>query len=571
MAGTINSLGIGSGVLTADLIDKLKNNERSAIINPIEAKITLAGQKQEAMDLLSSLTTTFRGSVSSLSQDTLYQERTITGNNDDVTVTATTGTALQSFAISDISLATTNVQQSGSFTNKTNTIASGSGTMSISINGQSFSIDYDSGTSLEDLKEKIENSGANDKLTASILQIGENNYTFLLTSKETGQNQTITVTDDTGNLNSSLLSTVHKSGSFVGADSTIAGLTTSGTLNVDINGITKDFAYDDTTTLKQLKDRINADETLKGIVSANIVQEGDFDFKLVLTPIGAQSGQAVNITDSLGGGLDANVLTTGSSTVSGNLNEVQSASDSSFKYNGITISRSSNTIDDVLSGVSISLHKSGGNANISISQDRQPIITELTGFVASYNALQSQLTNMTKADLANGKVGIFNGESSIRNIGRELTKIITSIDLNGNSLAQFGIGLNEDGSMSFNQTDFNTKMDADPENVSVFFSGKTSIDALEVATRTDGIFETLNNQLLSYTKSNGLLFLMNNGLETQFKSLQSQHEKSLNLLNARYDTMTQRFIAFDTIINRLNSQGNNLSQQIDMAIAAAKG
>ena len=571
MAGTINSLGIGSGVLTSDLIDKLKNNERSSTVTPIEAKITLASQKQEAMDLLSSLTTTFKSSISSLGIDTLYQERTITGNNDDVSVTAATGTALQSFTISDVSLATSNVQQSGSFANRTDKIASGSGTLTISLNGENFAIDYDSSTSLEDLKEKIANSGANSKLTASILQVGENDYTFVLTSKDTGQNQTITITDDSGNLNNSLLSTVHKSGTFVGADSTIASLTTSGSINIDVNGVAKDLAYDDTTTLEQLKDMINSDSTLKGIVSASIVQEGDFNFKLVLTPIGAQAGQAVTVTDSVGGGLDANILTAGSTTVVGTLNEVQSASDASFKYNGITISRSSNTIDDVLSGVSITLHKNAGSANINISQDRQPIITELTGFVASYNALQSQLTEMTKADLANGRVGIFNGDTSIRNIGREITRIITSFDTSGNSLAQFGIELKEDGSMSLNQTDFNSKMDADPENVGVYFSGKTTVDANEVATHEDGIFEILNNQLLSYTKSNGLLSLLNDGLETEFSSLQAQHTRTLDLLNARYDTMTQRFIAFDSIINRLNSQGSALTQQIDMAIAAAKG
>jgi len=570
MAGTINSLGIGSGVLTADLIDKLKDNERSATINPIEAKITLAGQKQEAMDLLNSLTTTFKSNVSSLGQDTLYQERTITGNNDDVSVIAATGTAIQSFTISNVNLATSNVQQSGSFANKTDTIAAGAGTLTLSLNGENFAIDYDATTTLDDLKDKITNSTANDKLTASILQIGENDYTFVVTSKETGLNQTITMTDDTGNLDSKLLSTVQKSGTFLAADDLIAGAGTSGNVHIDINGITQDLAYDDTTTLSQLKDMINSDSTLKDVVSASIVQEGTFDFKLVLTPIGAQSGQAVSLTDT-GIGLDAKILTTGSTAVTGTLNEVQTASDSSFKYNGISITRSSNTIDDIQSGVTISLLKDGGSANIGISQDRQPIITELTGFVASYNALQSQLTSMTKADLANGKVGIFNGDSSIRNVGREITRIITSVDLDGNSLAKYGIELNEDGSMNLNQASFNTEMDADPDKLGKFFSGETTVDANEVATHEDGIFETLNNQLVSYLKSDGLLSLLNDGLETEFQSLQDQHERTLNLLDARYNTMTQRFIAFDTIINRLNTQASALTQQIDMAIAAQKG
>ena len=186
MAGTINSLGIGSGVLTADLIDKLKENERSASITPIETKITLSEQKQEVMDLLSSLTSTFKANVSALSDDTLYQERTVTGSNDEVSVSAAKGTALQSFSITDVSLATKNVQQSGVFTSTSDTIAAGDGSLTISIDGQNFTIDYDATTTLNDLREKIRDSSANDKLTTSILEVGENEFTLTLTSNATG-------------------------------------------------------------------------------------------------------------------------------------------------------------------------------------------------------------------------------------------------------------------------------------------------------------------------------------------------------------------------------------------------
>lgn len=567
MAGTINSLGIGSGVLTADLIDKLKANERSATVDPIEGKITLATQKQEAMDLLTSLTSTFKSNVSGLSLDTLYQERTITGSNDDVSVTATTGTELQSFSITDVSLAKTNVQQSGSFTSKDDTIATGAGTLSLSIGGESFNIDYDATTTLSGLQEKISSSLANDELTPSILQIGENDFTFILTSKNTGVTQSIALTDNAGNLDSRLLSTSHKSGVFVAQDDLIAATGTSGNVHIDINGITSDIAYDDTTTLTQLKDAINADTALQGSVTASIVKEGDFDFKLVLTPVGAQSGQTVNITDTAAG-LDAKILSTGSTTTAGTLSEVQSAKDSSFKYNGIDIIRSSNTVDDLLTGVTISLLKDTGSANITISQDRQPIITELTGFVASYNALQTQLTAMTKADLDAGKVGIFNGDTTIRNIGREITKITTSLDDDGNSLAFYGIELEESGNMIFNQSTFNETMDKDPEAVGKFFSGETTTDVNLIVTHEKGIFEILNDQLTTYTKSNGLFEVLNGGLETEFKSLNAQHERTLDLLNSRYDTMTQRFIAYDSIINSLNNQASALTQQIDMAIAA---
>lgn len=570
MAGTINSLGIGSGVLTSDLIDKLKDNERSATVTPIESKISLSEQKQEVMSLLSSLTTTFKANVSALSQYTLYQERTVGGTNDEVNVTAAKGTGLQSFSITDVSLATKNVQQTGVFSSIEDTIATGAGSLTISINGENFSIDYDETTTLDDLKEKIRSSSANDQLTTGILQVGESEFSMTLTSNSTGKDQSITISDNSGNLNTSLLSASHKSGVFTTANDSIAGAGTSGNVQIDINGITADIAYDENTTLAQLKDMINADPTLKDIVTANIVQEGDSDFKLILTPIGAQSGQAVTITDS-STGLDANILSTGSTSVAGTLSEVQSAADASFKYNGINITRDSNTIDDIIVGVEIKLLKDGGNANIDISQDREPIITELRTFVSSYNSLQGQLTNMTKADLEKGTIGIFNGDNTVRSVDREIAKLITSVSKDGDSLAQFGIGLNEDGTMTFTQADFDVKMDSDPVGVESFFSGGSSIDINGDSVYTEGVFTLLNNKLDGFTKHDGLFTLLTDGLTSEFNSLQTEHERSLALLDARYETMTQRFIAYDSVINRLNSQSAALTQQIDMAIAAQKG
>ena len=88
MAGTINSLGIGSGVLTADVIDQLKENDKAQQITPIDSKISLEQQKGDALDLLKSLMDSFQASVSSLDYDVLYQERTVSGNNSGVSVTA---------------------------------------------------------------------------------------------------------------------------------------------------------------------------------------------------------------------------------------------------------------------------------------------------------------------------------------------------------------------------------------------------------------------------------------------------------------------------------------------------
>lgn len=463
MAGTISSLGIGSSVLTSSVIDQLKAADTANMITPIDNKITLQTQKASALDLLNSLLSTFKASTSSLADSTLYQQRNVSGNTSAVSVTAQAGTDIQSFAITDTVMAKKNVLESGAFTSDTAPVSSGSGTMNLAINGSNFNIAYTSSTTLTDLKQSI-NDAAGAKVTASILQTGTNEYHLVLTSKETGANQTITLSDSLG-----------------------------GTLKNELK------TYDATTN-----------------------------------PTGVQT--------------------------------LQTASDASFKYNGISITRPTNSVSDLIVGVSINLLQDGGSTNIAITQNTTAISDEMKNLSSGYNTLMKQLDDMTLADTANGKVGIFNGDNTIKAIKREVTQMITSVDSKGQSLGQYGISLNQDGTMTFTQSDFDAKMSADPAALESFFSGSTSV----TGEHTVGVFGNLDALMNSYTSSSGLMSTLIDASKNTSTSLTDEKTRATALLNARYDTMTARFAAYDTMISQINNQFSSLSQQI-AAMSKASG
>ncbi|NPA65650.1 MAG: flagellar filament capping protein FliD [Epsilonproteobacteria bacterium] len=563
MAGTINSLGIGSGVLTADVIDQLKENDKKLTVDPIQDKITLNEQKSQALDLLNSLMTTLKGSTSMLSDDTMFSKRYVGGNNSGVEVSANDGVDVQNFSISNVSLAKESVQQSGTFDSSTAVITNGSGTANLNIDGTNYSIDYYSGMSLEDFRDKI-NEVAGDAVTASILQVGDNEYSLVLKSDKTGTNQDITLTDNSGNLDTNLINKTYKSDTYSASNAQIAS--SSGSMTINVGGVSSTIDYTDGMTLEDLKNAINNDETLKDVAVANIVEESDGNFKLIINPIGSEDGADVTITDN-DSGLDAGITSNASNT-SGGMSEVQTAKDATFTYNGIDLTRSSNEFDDVIVGVNIKLLEDNASANISINQDTQAVKDELQNFVNSYNSMLSELNDMTLADKEEGKVGIFNGDSSIRNLGRELTRIIMSVDDKGNSLTQFGIDINQDGTLSFKPSDFDAKMDEDPQNVQEFFAGKTTFDDYGNENVVNGVFDNLNNKLNDYVGLNGSFSILTEGLQKEHSSLEDNYERSLKLLNARYDSMTQQFIEYDAIISNLNNQFAALQQQIDMAVNA---
>ncbi|MDD5212073.1 MAG: flagellar filament capping protein FliD [Sulfuricurvum sp.] len=562
MSGTINSLGLGSGVLTSDLLDKLKAADTAGIVTPIDNKITLNAQKGQAYDLLNSLLTSFKSSVSSLGDDSLYQSRTVSGNNDGVSVSAVAGTQIRDFSLNVTNIAKKSVVESGSYTSLTAPIANGPGTLNVGIGGTNYSINYTASTTLSDLKQAI-NDAAGSKLTASILQTGTSAYNLVLSSSSTGVNQSISLTDISGNLSDTKLITQNtKSGSFLAADDFIAATGTSGNMTLNVGGTSATFAYTDTTTLKGMADSINANTTMNTKVTANVVQYGTNDFRMVFTPKSTDIASVISITDSAGGGLSSTLTTT--TTSPGTMGIIQDGVDAHFTFDGISMTRSTNTVSDIATGMTVNLLKDGGSANIAITQDRSKIADNMKSMANSYNTLVKQLDDMTGYDPTAGKVGIFNGDNTIKNIRREITHMITSVNSSGYALPDYGISLDKTGAMSFDSDAFTTKMNADPDGTEGFFSTKTTVSSAGVATTTDGIFTALNTLINSYTStSTGTLYHLTQANKDAATTLSSDRAKANALLTARYETMSAKFAAYDSMIAKLNNSFSALKQQID--------
>lgn len=569
----VSSLGAGSGVLTQSVIDQLKASDTSAIITPINNKITTNQQQQQAVTLLQSQALSLSTALSSLQSANLYQNRTVTGTNSGVNVTADNGVALQSFSISNTKLATSDVVQSGSFSSKTATIATGDGSLNLNISGVNYVIPYTASTTYSDLQTAI-NNAAGTSVKASILQTGTNAYSLVLNSQTTGATQQISMSDLSGKLNSTLTTNSLKSGSFASSTSTIAA--GDGTFTLAAGGVTSIFSYTATTSLSDLATMINNDSTASANVSASVIKNDTGTYNLVLTAKGSNQSAPISLSNTSGVALNT-ALTTGATTTSGSLVDIQAASDASFKYNGITLKRASNTITDITTGMTINLLSDGASANIGITQDAQPIKDAMQSFVDSYNTMQAQIGTMTASTNTNliGKSSttstkapttpLFLGDSSITGIDRNIKNMLTSSNSAGLSLAQYGLNINQDGTLSFDSAAFDTKMATSPTAMANFFSGETTIGANGNSSSTDGIFTTLNNYVNNLTSATGTLTTEATGLTTAATSLQNNLTQATNSLNAKYTAMTNQFVAYDAIMTNMTNSFAPLLSTIQAA------
>jgi flagellar hook-associated protein 2 len=172
----------------------------------------------------------------------------------------------------------------------------------------------------------------------------------------------------------------------------------------------------DHQNLSGIRDAINAANIG---VTATIINDGSTNpYRLTLTNSQTGLTQSMNISV---GPLDsngttntnlANLLTQTASTRS--LTETVPPQNAIAVIDGITVSKATNTMSDVISGVSLTLKKTniGSPTTVSVARDTQTLTSNLNNFVSGFNSITASLKSLSSYDLTNKKGAALYGESS---------------------------------------------------------------------------------------------------------------------------------------------------------------
>ncbi len=344
---------------------------------------------------------------------------------------------------------------------------------------------------------------------------------------------------------------------FVSDTSVVTNVDTDMTINMNGQAVT--FTVTAGTTLKGLKDLIN--EKMGGSVEATILNTGGTDpYRLILKSSETGAAQAMSFSFD-----DGDAATTNDDFLDLTLPaaSVQDARDALFTYNGIDIVRSSNTIDDLVVGMTLTLKNESTTPNrISIKQDNEGIADRVEEFVTQYNDLMSNLAEVTKYDAENKSAGIFQGESTIVSLKLNLSQMALGTAPNGKGLADYGIEVTRDGVMSFDRSKLISALESDTQTVSDTFAGDES---------NPGIFASLKTYLSdAATNSDSLLSNLDTSLKEREKSLEDRRARTLASIDTKYEVMAKKFAAYDALIGKLNASFQSLQSMIDAQYAASK-
>ena len=196
-----------------------------------------------------------------------------------------------------------------------------------------------------------------------------------------------------------------------------------------------------------------------------------------------------------GGTLDLGTLT---ASTQGYEMQIQAGQDARVKIDGTTVTSESNSIDDIIEGVTLNLltMESGKKVDITVDRDLNTIKSTVQSLLDSYNDILADLNDQFAYDEESETAGILQGDATLRSIKSNLQSIvvstITGLPTTLNALSLIGIGTTvdlenprNDGKLTIDNDDF---MDALEDN----FNGVRRIFVAE-GTTTDGDVEYVSH------------------------------------------------------------------------------
>lgn len=244
---------------------------------------------------------------------------------------------------------------------------------------------------------------------------------------------------------------------------------------------TKSITIDSSNnSLQGIRDAINA---AKMGVTATIVNDGSGSpYRLALAADHNGIDQSLKISVSGDAAIDSLLAHDPAGTQ--NLTETVTAKNANLKINGVAVTKTSNTISDVVEGVTLNLSKvTSSPATLTVARDTNAIKTSINSFVKAYNELSGTLKNVSAYDAAAKKGAILQGDATVRSLQTQLRAMIgTPVegapgDLT--TLTSIGITFQKDGTLAVDQGKLGTAMaDHFDEIASLFAAVGSSTDSL---------------------------------------------------------------------------------------------
>lgn len=297
------------------------------------------------------------------------------------------------------------------------------------------------------------------------------------------------------------------------------------------------------STLGDIKDAINNSTANPG-VSATIVFGNSGNQKLIITA--SDSGSANALTLSYAGRVKAADF--GFQEVN-NISGNTALLDAELSVDGYSITRGNNTIDDVITGVTIDLHSAdpGFVHGLDIARDTAAVTDNVQAFADAYNEVRTALDKLRADELATDSL-LFSVERGLRNI---MNAPASGLPSGLSYLGEIGITFSRDGVLTVDKTDVESALTNNFNAVSELF-----------ATSGQGFANRLDTLVGGWLATDGLIKGRTDSLGDNKRLLEKREESLEYRMSQIEQRLFAQFSQLDTLLGSLQTTSAFLSQSL---------
>jgi len=291
-------------------------------------------------------------------------------------------------------------------------------------------------------------------------------------------------------------------------------------------------------------------------VSASIVNDASGARLVLRGKTGEANAFRVSVTEGSTPGLSA--LAYDPSADINNDRLMQSAANAQATINNIPVSSDSNTLSDVVDGLTIKLNKKTTSAvDVTVTQDTDSIKTAIETFSKAYSDAISSIRVQTLYDEGSKTSGPLQGDSTALGLLRQLRNMATSSTSAStvfDRLSSIGLSMRTDGTFATDSSKLSKAMENVTELKKMFASTSEDAAAEGIAVR----FQKLSDQA---TSSGGSIATRTDGIKGSIKRTQANVERLELRVDAVETRLRKQYAALDQTSSRLNGLSNYVTQQ----------
>lgn len=327
----------------------------------------------------------------------------------------------------------------------------------------------------------------------------------------------------------------------------------NGTVDITIDGTTHSISISPTSgdsnsdVLTSLKTQIESQ--FSGKVNVNVFDLDSTNVQLSIRSVETGYNSRVQFTNSTGSA--AHIFDNATRQVA------TDQLDASFTLNGVSFQRSSNMINDTISGLTFELKKtSSSDVTLALQRDTATARKNFDEFVRKFNALNSEVRSKTFINGETGSKGPLRELRSIRNLSPQLRQIImgstTGSESTITNLVELGISFDNTGKMIVDDAEKLTNiLENTPSDLKTFFAASSSP------------MQSLHSYLQSYTSSDGIIDTLEDVTDEKISLLNKKIKKEEKYLLEYEEKQRQIFTQLELILDDGESQFNQVMANLN--------